>query len=169
MICIFPCVLVDETILPRSSVLLSSFSPFFLLPSPFFLLAKSAIQSARLFICLLGSLQKIPQKLHNIVPKMIQDRGLEAVCAALWRLLGGSWAPHGSQAPVGCLLCDSWAAFWRLLSHLGRILGGPEAVFGTMLGRLGASWRHLGSFLEGFSRQDGAWLVSKFIESGILC
>ena len=56
---------------------------------------------------------------------------------ALGRLLGGSCAPHGSKAPVGCLLYGSWAAFWRLLNHLGRLLGGPEAVFGTKLGRLG--------------------------------
>ena len=111
---------------------------------------------------------------------MIQDRGLEAVWAALWRLFGGSWTA------LGRLLCAPWlqgarelppvrllgsflAAFWRLLSHLGRLLGGPEAVFGTKLGRLGASWRHLGSFLEGFSRQHGARLVSKLIKSWILC
>ena len=45
--------------------------------------------------------------------------------------------PIGSKAPVGCLLYGSWAAFGRLLNHLGHLLGGPEAVFGTKLVRLG--------------------------------
>ena len=71
---------------------------------------------------------------------------------ALGRLLGGSCAPHGSKAPVSCLLYGSWAAFWRLLSHLGRLLGGPEAVFGTKLGRLGgileAFWQDFHANME---------------------
>ena len=45
--------------------------------------------------------------------------------------------PNGSKAPVGCLLYSSWVAFGWLLNHLGHLLGGPETVFGTKLGRLG--------------------------------
>ena len=48
--------------------------------------------------------EKSFQKSSTINKKMIQNRGLEGVWAALGHLLGGSWAKLGSKAPPGRFL-----------------------------------------------------------------
>ena len=72
------------------------------------------------------------QNLHQIVAKMVQNRGLEGA----WGCLVACLRP---KAPVGRFLDGSGAALRRLLAHLGRLLGGSWAVLGARLGRPRAS------------------------------
>ena len=69
------------------------------------------------------------------------------------------------KAPVGRFLDASGAALGRFLAHLGRLLGGSWAVWGTKLRRPRASWRHLGGVLEEFWRPLGpSWAIQRILE-----
>ena len=61
---------------------------------------------------------------------MIQDRGLEAVWAALWRLFGGSWTA------LGRLLGAPWLQGARELPHV--------QLLGSFMPALEPSWMRLG-------------------------
>ena len=69
---------------------------------------------------------------------------------SFWAALGVSWASPGSKAPLCRFPGAFWAAFRRFLRCLGRLLDGSWAVLGTKLGRLGASWGHLGACYSDF-------------------
>ena len=98
---------------------------------------------------------KMIQNLHQIVAKMVQNRGLAGVWGAFGRLWGGSRASPGSKAPVGRFMDACWAALGWFLMRFGRLLGGPWAVLGSSWEVLEASWAPLRRLLGRLGHQVG--------------
>ena len=76
--------------------------------------------------------QKPIQSDPKILPKMVQNRGLEGV----WGCFAACLRP---KAPRGRFQDASGAALGRFLAHLGRLLGGSWDLLGTKPGRPRAS------------------------------
>ena len=85
---------------------------------------------------------KIHQKSIKIIAKMVQNRGLEGVLAALGRLLGGSWL----QGTSGGLKMTILPGFGGVLGGvLAASLGRTGGVLGGFRASLGAFWAVLGA------------------------
>ena len=92
----------------------------------------------------LKSPSKSHQKSIKIIAKMIQNRGLEGVLAALGRLLGGSWLQGTSGPLTGCLSSCSWVVLEASWAPVGRLLGRLGHQVRASWGILEATWGRLG-------------------------
>ena len=92
-----------------------------------------------------GKVAKIHQKSIKIIAKMVQNRGLEGILAALGRLLGGSWLQGSSGGLQMTILPSSRGVLGGVLAASWGVLEVSWGALGRPLAPFGASWAVLGS------------------------